>query len=230
MQWDQPLEIWRSILCWFTSCKVEIVFVLICRVISGSQLLQKNWSSNFGLIEEIMDLHISYSFSCTKILRDSSRFWLELGIEEIRLSYLKLKRNNLLESKRLGIRILWYGFEGVKWNLHNFKRNALWNRFLYKISKYIQINFRQNGGTFSILCIMSRNCFWIIILIKVQMFWEGQFWKKCPDLIWHSFVKSKKLEDFFQNFVAFSEYLNFTAFSRATIFSMKIGKNTKKTQ
>ena len=63
----------------------------------------------------------------SRILSVAQRFFeirLELGIEEIRSSYLKLKRNNLLESKWLGIRILWYGFEGVKWNLHNFKRNA----------------------------------------------------------------------------------------------------------
>ena len=43
----------------YTSCEQEIVFVLICRTISGSQLVQKhkstkNQSSHFGLIDKII--------------------------------------------------------------------------------------------------------------------------------------------------------------------------------
>ena len=52
---------------------------------------------------------------------------------------------------------------------------------------------------------------------KVQIFWEGH---KSLKITFHELAKSHliKLGDFFQIFMAFSEYINFVVFDNSSIF------------
>ena len=52
----------------------------------------------------------------------------------------------------------------------------------------------------------------LICSSKVPIFWEGhKIMKRYPNSIWHYLLSSKKVWRFFNTFVAFSEYMNFTA-------------------
>ena len=53
--------------------------------------------------------------------------------------------------------------------------------------------------------------FFMILTLKVRIIWEGhKIWKNLPLKIWRYWVASNFKWKFFPNFVAFSEYPNFT--------------------
>ena len=69
--------------------------------------------------------------------------------------------------------------------------------------------------TFSTLGITLSYKIFRILCVKVGIFWEGhKIWKNLPLKIWRYWVASNFKWKIFSNFVAFSEYPNFTTFTK----------------
>ena len=100
---------------------------------------------------------------------------------------------------------LWTTFSDLMWYRLWRQKTVSNNKKLTLQPVYLNTGFNQSMKEATLLRLKKRYYY------KVRIFWEGhKIWKNLPLKIWCYSVMSNFCGRFFSNFLAFSEYPNFT--------------------